>query len=301
MRRRFAIPLTISHCLVLGLVGLSWVHAGGNEGKARHVSSFRWQLTNTWFGGFSAIDLSDDGLQMVALSDRGYWVEADLVREDGEIAGIKNVQMSRVLRSSGKFARHTGWRDSEGLARLNDGSFVVAFEAEHRVERFEKPGALPQKMPWNKDLDKMPLNGGFEALAVDDAGVLHAMPEVAIRADNSIQVFSLRDQEWSHAFTLTRDKQFQPVGADFGPDGRFYVLERGFNGFGFRTRVRSFLVTGDTAVDEKLLFSRGVAGHDNLEGLSVWQDENGAIRLTMISDDNFRFLQKTELVEYVLP
>lgn len=37
--------------------------------------------------------------------------------------------------------------------------------------------------------------------------------------------------------------------------------------------------------------------HDNLEGLSVWRDAQG-LRLTMVSDDNFMFFQRTEFVEY---
>lgn len=40
-----------------------------------------------------------------------------------------------------------------------------------------------------------------------------------------------------------------------------------------------------------------VGRHDNLEGLSVWQDAQG-VRLTMVSDDNFMFFQRTEFVEY---
>ena len=39
--------------------------------------------------------------------------------------------------------------------------------------------------------------------------------------------------------------------------------------------------------------------HDNLEGISVWQDEQG-LRMTLISDDNFRAFQRTEIVEYRL-
>jgi hypothetical protein len=40
--------------------------------------------------------------------------------------------------------------------------------------------------------------------------------------------------------------------------------------------------------------------HDNLEGLSVWRGPRGLVA-TMISDDNFRFFQTTEIVEYALP
>ena len=35
----------------------------------------------------------------------------------------------------------------------------------------------------------------------------------------------------------------------------------------------------------------------NGEGLSVWQAVDG-LRLTMIADDNFRWFQRTEIVEY---
>ena len=38
------------------------------------------------------------------------------------------------------------------------------------------------------------------------------------------------------------------------------------------------------------------------DDLAVWRDANGAIRLTMIADDNFFWVQRTEVVEYrVLP
>ncbi|SFK92007.1 esterase-like activity of phytase family protein [Shimia haliotis] len=300
MRRRFAISLIALFSLLLSLVGLPFAQAAQDD-QASFLSAFHWQLTNTWFGGFSALEVSEDGGRMVALSDRGVWVEADLKRQDGEIIGAENVRMSRVLHREGHFAKHTKWRDSEGVARLADGSLVVSFEGEHRLESFSFPGAKPHKMPWHNDFDAMSLNGGFEALAVDARGVLYAIPEAAVGAENMIQIFALRNRVWTRAFTLPRNKQFQPVGADFGPDGRLYVLERGFNGLGFRTRVRSFEVESGDVRNEKLLFSKGIAQHDNLEGISVWRDEDGAIRLTMISDDNFRFLQKTEIVEYVLP
>jgi hypothetical protein len=53
--------------------------------------------------------------------------------------------------------------------------------------------------------------------------------------------------------------------------------------------------------EEKMLLRKGIGIHDNLEGLAVWRDELDRIRLTMISDDNFRLVQRTEIVEYVLP
>jgi hypothetical protein len=89
------------------------------------------------------------------------------------------------------------------------------------------------------------------------------------------------------------------VGADFVPDGGFYLLERQLASvFGFSSRVRRFRITGDTLTDEETLFETEAGRFDNLEGLAVWRGPDGDIRLTMISDDNFNFFQITEFVEY---
>jgi len=61
-----------------------------------------------------------------------------------------------------------------------------------------------------------------------------------------------------------------------------------------------FAISGDRIVQEQTLIDTPPGRHDNLEGLTVWQDMAGRIRLTMISDDNFNFFQRTELVEYAL-
>ena len=74
------------------------------------------------------------------------------------------------------------------------------------------------------------------------------------------------------------------------------MLERDFLGIGFRSRVRRFDLTGG---NEQVLLETRLRAHDNLEGISVWQDEQG-LRMTLISDDNFRAFQRTEIVEYRL-
>ncbi|MDA1155104.1 MAG: esterase-like activity of phytase family protein, partial [Proteobacteria bacterium] len=54
-----------------------------------------------------------------------------------------------------------------------------------------------------------------------------------------------------------------------------------------------------TGGSEEVLLETRLRTHDNLEGISVWQDEQG-LRMTLISDDNYRALQRTEIVEYRL-
>jgi hypothetical protein len=65
--------------------------------------------------------------------------------------------------------------------------------------------------------------------------------------------------------------------------------------------VRRITLQGDRIAGDEVVMQSPERRHDNLEGLAVWRDSAGAIRLTMISDDNFQALQRTEFVEYSLP
>ena len=76
-----------------------------------------------------------------------------------------------------------------------------------------------------------------------------------------------------------------------------YVLERSFNGLAFGSRVRRFGLDGSGG---ETLVETQTGTRDNLEGIAVWRDETGLI-VTMISDDNFNWFQRTEIVEYRLP
>ena len=58
-------------------------------------------------------------------------------------------------------------------------------------------------------------------------------------------------------------------------------------------------LTADGVQDDEILLETRPLQYDNLEGISVWHDGTD-IRVTLISDDNFIFLQRTEIVEYRL-
>ena len=168
------------------------------------------------------------------------------------------------------------------------------------MERSSGVGGALQAFPSPRDFRGMAGNEGLEAMAVDKAGVVYALPERATLRGKAFAVFRLRKGVWDMPFALTAVGGFVPVGADFGPDGQLYVLQRDFLGIrGFATRVVRMDVAGDGAAVEVLVTPPG--RHDNLEGIAVWRDAAGAIRLTMISDDNFHFLQQTEIVDYRLP
>ena len=71
-----------------------------------------------------------------------------------------------------------------------------------------------------------------------------------------------------------------------------------FAGAGFASRVRVFDHPEGAGVQ---IFRSQVGRYSNLEGLSVWRDAGGHIRLTMVSDDNYLAVMRTQIVEVRVP
>ncbi|WP_170326296.1 esterase-like activity of phytase family protein [Ruegeria arenilitoris] len=292
MRSRLAIQL-----IAVLLAGSVWAV---EVKTATQLNSFAWRHKADWFGGFSALHILDNGRQMIALSDRAVLVRATIARDGDQITGLRITGNWPVLSSTGQLlSGSTG--DSEGIAVAPDGSYYISFEWLHRVAHYAAPDANARVLPRPKAFEDLDLNGSFEALAIDSRGWLYTLPEKSRTRQGDIPVYRWDGQGWSTPFVLPQRGKFLPVSADFGPDGRFYLLERRLSLTGFRTRLRRWQITGDGPEAEETLFTSGTGAHDNLEGLSVWRDDLGRLRATMISDDNFLALQRTELVEYLLP
>ncbi len=293
MRRRVAIQLIASGVLVTP----AWAV---DTHPAKQMGRYTWQHDADWFGGFSALHLSDDGRYMLALSDRSVLVSARINRDGDDIKGITVLDQWPLLSSSGqKLSGIAG--DSEGLAVAPDGSLYISFEGIHRVAHYPTPDQNARVLPQPRDFRRLDNNGSFEGLAIDRAGHLFTLTEKTRTAQGAIPVYRWNGQRWSIPFTLPERDGFRPVSADFGPDGRFYVLERKVAFIGFRSRLRRWVVGDDTPQAEEILFDSATGTHDNLEGLCIWRDTQNRLRATMISDDNFLALQRTELVEYLLP
>lgn len=258
------------------------------------LGSYRWQEDWQEFGGYSALHLDDDGTGFVALSDRSTLVEGRIIRSGGLISGVQAGPPAPLLDRNGE---RLPWplADSEGIAVDADGRYYIAFEGRARLRVQQGTTGVPELLPRHPDFDAMAPNASLEALAIGPNGALYTIPERSGGPDQPFPVYRLRGSTWDIPFTLPRRDAFLVSGADIGPDGLLYVLERDFVGVGFRSRVRRFALDGSG--EEVLLVSR-IGQHDNLEGISVLRDADGFIRITMISDDNFRFFQRTEIVEY---
>ena len=259
------------------------------------IGSFHWVVSDPNFGGFSGLELTPDGTGFVALTDRGFIAQGTITRNGPAIASLE-IQAFRRLLGPTRAPLAGDFSDSEGLAIGADGTLYISFEGEDGIRSYgglDQPGSQLNTSPAFAGFQP---NSALEALAIGPDGALYTMPERSGLATRPFPVFRFKSGVWDQPFEITREGPFLIVGADIGPDGRLYILERDFAGIGFRSRVRRFALDGSY---EELILETGLRTHDNLEGISVWQDAQG-LRMTLMSDDNFRAFQRTEIVEYRL-
>lgn len=289
------------------LIGVLAVVAGLStsatpQSKADFIASFRWTDDAPLFGGFSGLELAANGVDFWTISDDGIIIKAQLIRnsDDGLITGISGYELHPLQMIKGGAVQKIN-NDAEGLAIGETGEIFVSFEGFHRVRGYSDVTALATNIPGHPDFSQMQNNSSLEALAIDAEGTLYTLPERSGHLARPFPVYRLKQGNWDQPFGIARRGPFLPVGADIGPDGKFYLLERHLNGiFGFQTRIRRFTLSDKGLEDEEELLVTSTGTHDNLEGIAVWRDKAGDIRLTMISDDNFRAFQRTEIVEYRL-
>lgn len=251
------------------------------------------------FGGFSGLHIDDAGQKFTALSDRGYFLSGILTRENTNISQADQLTLTPIRMINGQPVDVANG-DAEGLAITSDGKIFVSFERFHRVREYANTNSAAKNIKGHPDFAMMQNNSSLEALAIDQNGFLYTMPERSGHEERPFPVYRYAHGTWTNFAKIPRHHPFLMVGADFGPDGRFYILERQFGGIGFLSQVRSFKMTENGFSDEKILLTSQLGEHDNLEGISVWADPKGDLRVTMISDDNFKFFQRTEIVEYRL-
>ena len=252
-------------------------------------------------GGLSGLVVQDAGRRFVALTDNGFVVQGRLQRQDGRLVAAVQDKIRKLRDDQGRSLKGDA-ADSEGLDMLPDGRFVVSFELLHRVSMFDKrrhEQPLPHG-PW--DRFRHP-NRGLEALAVDPRGRVVVLSEKPRKRVRHFEVFRLEPTGWTTVTQITKANGFAIVGADFGPDGALYLLERRVGLVGFRSRIRRVDLPDGSAprglLDGQSLWAPN-SSLGNLEGLSVWRDAGGDLRATMVADNNFQTWMPGGLIEIPL-
>ena len=249
--------------------------------------------------GLSGIEVTGDGAGFLAVTDVGWIVEGRLDRDNGTLVGA-DVQSVRPIIGQNGFpvrARNVGdWWDAEGLALMPDGTAYISFERWTRVARHASIYATGEWIADHADFFEFDVNRQLEAVAVDANGTVFTFPEAPVPG-GGFPVYRLDPEGWTIASTLPASDAYSLVGADFGPEGQLYILDRKLIfATWFQSRIRR--VDLESGHIETLWESRpGALG--NLEGLSVWPDGD-RLRATMVSDNNGKAHVATEIVEICL-
>lgn len=296
MRRR-------SQLAIVFLVGVSTVCAIQAVNRLLlpdNVSTLAWDEEWPEFGGWSGLEVIADSQEFWAVSDGSSLAKGVLEYQDGHLVGVTAQRIGFVSTPDPADPGNRITRDAEGLALMPDGTPLVSFERNTRFLPVRPDGTAGPSLPITDELRAMQKNSGLEALAVDADGAVYAVPERSGALDRPFPVFRFADNRWQTTAHLRRSHGWLPVGADFGPSGAFYLLERRFLWGGFATRVRRFDLE-NTEQSETLIYQSPAGRHGNLEGLAVWQGENQVLHLTMVSDHNFFFFQRTQFVDVIVP
>lgn len=297
MPRRFILALSAAV-----LAAFSLQSSAAPPAPQGFLMQFEWKSDDPLFGGFSAIDISQDGARVTLITDRGAYGVGHITRDaQGQISAVDLAPL-RMLRGKGKDPLSKGRNDSEGLAIAADGTVYISFEGVARVLRYSRLDGEADNLPNHPDFAKLQRNSALEALAIDAQGTLYTLPERSGGLDTPFKIYRYKNGVWDTPFSLPREPGYLPVGADVGPDGRLYILLRHFLGIsGFSSKLIRMELGASSLGPPEVMFQSPTGFHDNLEGVSVWRDRAGRLRATMVADNNFVPFLSSGIVEYALP
>ena len=264
------------------------------------------------FGGISAIHVEPDGSHFLALTDRGSWLRGRIVYEAGRPASIADAEMTPILGPDGKPLAVRRWFDTESLAEI-DGTLYVGIERVEKIVRFNyaRDGLAargePIKVP--DDFKTFTYNKSLECLAVPPkgsplAGQLIAVTEHSLDAQGDHRSYVL-DGDRVVRFSVKRSDNFDVSDCTIQPPADLLLLERRYSPLrGIAMRIRRIplaVIKPGTAVDGKSLIVADLGYHiDNMEGIAVHTNAAGETIITLVSDDNFSFIQRNLLLQFSL-
>lgn len=272
------------------------------------------QSDHSEFGGLSGIELSADGKKMLAISDRGYWVRSDIIYTNGEISGLANTEIAPIINAKGK--KFVYWKaDSEGLTKRNDSldDVAISVERDQGIYRFKlgEEGLSARAMDWGsiQDAKKIAPNRGLEAITSlpknhKYRGWMLVAAERKLDKAGNHSAWLVNGKQ-NHRLYITRQGGYDITDLNYLPNGDIVLLERAISIFGGpQMQIRQICgrdIKPDAVVTGKrLLRASGFQTVDNMEGLGVHRAANGETILTIISDNNYHFLQRNLMLQFAL-
>jgi hypothetical protein len=282
-------------------------------GPLEFVGGLEMTANSRHFGAISAFRFTGPGGDFVGVADTGFWFFGTVVHDaEQRPEGIQDFRMVQMVDSSGNtFARK--WEvDAEGLA-VKDGIGTVGFERNHRVAQFrvdpENMGPEIRNLDFIVPANELRQNRGFETVAYSHPDGQHAGGLVVVSEkslDKQGNIFAaIIEGPNEGMFTVKRSGNFDITDGAFLPDGDLLLLERSFNmAEGVKMRLRRIPaedVAKDAVADGPVLLDADMGYQiDNMEAMDVWQRADGAVIVSLMSDDNHSMLQRNLYLEFVL-
>ncbi|WP_406855149.1 esterase-like activity of phytase family protein [Alsobacter sp. KACC 23698] len=281
-------------------------------GALEFIGGLDLSSDNPHFGGWSGLSISPDGQRILAISDVGSWLTARIAYAEMTPTSLADAVLAPVLGADGTPLWKTDAWDSECVC-VHDGVAYVGFERVHEVRRFEiaRDGlrARGQIVPVPPAVKTLRGNRSLEAIGVATAGALAGslvtIAERAAKGPESPTKGWILTGSLKGEFKVARHDDFDVTDLAFLPGGDMLVLERSFgwlDGVGMRIRrIAAEAIRPGAVLDGPTLIQATMRQRiDNMEGLSIHVAADGSTVLTMISDDNFSFLQRTTLLQFRL-
>jgi len=265
------------------------------------------------FGALSAFRFTSPGGDFVGVADTGFWFYGTVEHDAGQKpSSIANFRMEQMVDAEGKVIKKKWLTDAEGLD-VKDGVATVGFERQHRIAQFKiEPGnmkAAIRELDFLVPKSELRQNRGFETVTRATAegpnpGALVVVSEKSLDKDGNIFAAIIEGPR-KGIFKVKRSGDFDITDGAFLPDGDLLLLERSFKlADGVKMRLRR--IPGETiakgaVVDGPILFQADMAYQiDNMEAMDVWTRADGAVMVSMMSDDNHSMLQRNLYLEFVL-
>ena len=276
-------------------------------GSLTLLSAFQLESKDKRFGGLSGLSVGADG-KLYAISDRGYWLSASMqLDSNGALMNLVDWQIAPMLTTT-KTPVTGRLRDAEAMAQARDGSFLVAFESNHRIWRYSAPpntfNSTPVSVEIPPAIRRAPSNGGMEGLTMLPDGRLLVLTEEFANADGSFKGWLLNKQQSAELSYVPADG-FRVTDCAALPNGDVLVLERRYALVAILsariTLVEANAVQpGAKLVGKELLKLEQPLAAENYEGIAIKQTPKGTM-IFIVSDDNYSSFQQTLLLQFLLP
>lgn len=274
------------------------------------VAGYHLTSDDPRLGGISGIEALADG-SLLTVTDQGdfLWLGMD---EFDHLQPV-SAKISTIRDSKGRPFDSKWQADSEGLA-VDNGLALVSFEQNHRIEAFDletcgsnaRGSRILSLDKKRHNVSKLSDNGGMEALALtNDGGLIIGIESLD---DNGAQIsFSPKHKVSNFVHRIKAGGNKKMTGSDYLPlnenSGELYSLHRSYTPLtGTHIRLLKTSVSKNDQDEfslgssEELLYLKPPGITDNFEGITVRREEDGVIRLFIVSDDNFSPKQRSLLL-----